>query len=346
MQPKECNANSRKEVEKYWMEQNRKFPPKPKSSEKYYVLSMFPYPSGKLHMGHVRVYAISDAVAWFQRLRGKSVIHPMGWDAFGLPAENAAIERNEKPRLWTESNIATMKNQLMDLGISFDWERELSTCDPKYYKWTQYLILKLFERGLVYRREATVNWDPVDNTVLADEQVDENGHSWRSGAKVEKKRLRQWFVRTTIYSKDLYDRLSFPEMKQWRDVVKLQRHWIGECTGYAIDFSLLKGSREIACKLTLWTDQLQFLNESKFVTISPEHFLNCETYKDSDGCICLEAINPLNGEKLPIFVRENCEYPESTNSKLCFPTLNLEDHELAKHLGINFNSPENHTGKI
>ncbi|KAJ4448566.1 hypothetical protein ANN_10584 [Periplaneta americana] len=156
------------------------------------------------------------------------VIHPMGWDAFGLPAENAAIERGIEPSVWTKQNIAHMKEQLQKLGCSFEWDRELATCDPEYYHWTQYLFLRMYEEGLVYRKEALVNWDPVDQTVLADEQVNDNGCSWRSGAKVEKKMLKQWFIRTTRFSKSLWDGLSDPLLKNWKDIINLQKHWIGE----------------------------------------------------------------------------------------------------------------------
>jgi len=191
---------------------------------------MFPYPSGQLHMGHVRVYAISDAVAHFRRMHGsggnndsgsgQATIHPMGWDAFGLPTENAAIERGIRPQDWTEQNIASMRQQLDQLGCTFDWDREVRTCDPSYYKWTQAIFLKLFGQGLAYRREAMVNWDPVDQTVLADEQVDENGCSWRSGAMVERRPLSQWFFRTTAFSKALYEGLDDPSLYNWRDITK------------------------------------------------------------------------------------------------------------------------------
>jgi len=168
---------------------------------KYYVLEMFPYPSGRIHMGHVRNYAMGDVVARYKRARGFNVLHPMGWDAFGLPAENAAIERQINPAVWTNENIETMRNQLKMLNYSFDWNREFATCDPDYYKWTQELFLKLFDRGLAYQKEAYVNWDPVDQTVLAEEQIDANQRSWRSGALVEKKLLKQWFIRTTAFAK-------------------------------------------------------------------------------------------------------------------------------------------------
>uniref|UniRef100_A0A8C7WMN7 leucine--tRNA ligase n=1 Tax=Oryzias sinensis TaxID=183150 RepID=A0A8C7WMN7_9TELE len=208
---------------------------------------MFPYPSGRLHMGHVRVYTISDAIGHFQRMRGHEVLNPMGWDAFGLPAENAAIERNLDPEDWTKSNIQSMRGQLDDLGLCFNWDREVTTCLPDYYKWTQYLFIKLFESGLAYQKEAVVNWDPVDQTVLADEQVDESGRSWRSGALVEQKLLTQWFIKTTNYAKPLLDALE--ELPEWYGVKAMQANWIGECTGCYFDYRLKVNLYFLLCSL-------------------------------------------------------------------------------------------------
>jgi leucyl-tRNA synthetase len=201
-----------------------------------YVLSMFPYPSGNLHMGHVRVYSISDCLARFHRLQSPQtfVLHPMGWDAFGLPAENAAISAKIQPSSWTDTNITQMRAQLNDLGYNFAWKNELKTCDPKYYKWTQWLFLKMYEKGWAYRAEAPVSWDPIDKTVLAAEQVDANGKSWRSGALVENKMLAQWYWKITDFADDLLNGLDDLE---WPDAVKeMQRNWIGKIDGALINF--------------------------------------------------------------------------------------------------------------
>ncbi|KAG0325530.1 hypothetical protein BG004_003189 [Podila humilis] len=208
-----------------------------KNKEKFYILSMFPYPSGILHMGHVRVYTISDALARARRMMGYDVVHPMGWDAFGLPAENAAIERSIHPNEWTVKNIEVMKSQMEKILADFDWERELRTCSPEYYQWTQYLFLKLHEAGLAYQKEAVVNWDPIDQTVLANEQVDAEGKSWRSGAVVEKRKLRQWFFKITEYADDLLQDLD--RLSHWPDRVKqMQRNWIGKSKGAEFDFKI------------------------------------------------------------------------------------------------------------
>ena len=191
-----------------WGDQNLYATEDPKPGQKaFYALSMFPYPSGSLHMGHVRNYVITDVIARTQRMRGDAVLHPMGWDAFGLPAENAAIERKIDPGIWTDRNIEQMRDQLGRLGLSIDWTREQATCHEDYYRWTQWLFLQLHEADLAYQKEATVNWDPVDQTVLANEQVDSEGRSWRSGALVEQKNLRQWFLKITEYADALLDDL-------------------------------------------------------------------------------------------------------------------------------------------
>ena len=197
---------------------------------KFFALSMFPYPSGNLHMGHVRNYSITDVIARFKRMNGFRVLHPMGWDAFGLPAENAAIDRGISPAVWTKQNIAQMRTQLQQLGLSYDWEREVTTCSPDYYRWTQWLFLQFFDAGLAYQKESAVNWDPIDQTVLANEQVDAEGKSWRSGAVVEKRMLRQWFLKITDYAEQLLQDLD--KLPGWPDKVRaMQANWIGKSKG-------------------------------------------------------------------------------------------------------------------
>ncbi|MGC2141920.1 MAG: class I tRNA ligase family protein, partial [Methylovirgula sp.] len=203
---------------------------------KYYVLEMFPYPSGRIHMGHVRNYAMGDVVARFMRARGYSVLHPMGWDAFGLPAENAAVQNNTDPATWTYANIATMRAQLKSMGLSLDWSREIATCDPAYYKHQQKLFLDFLAAGLVDRKKSKVNWDPVDETVLANEQVID-GRGWRSGALVEQRELTQWFLKISAFAEDLLDALD--GLERWPEKVRLmQRNWIGKSEGLSIRFAL------------------------------------------------------------------------------------------------------------
>ena len=222
-----------KEVEDKWQsywEKEKKFkaeisPSKPK----FYCLEMFPYPSGKIHMGHVRNYTIGDVLARFKLLQGFNVLHPMGWDSFGMPAENAAKQNNLNPKNWTEDNIKTMKSQLKKLGLSIDWNREISTCSSDYYKHQQKLFLELYDKGLVYRKESYVNWDPIDKTVLANEQVID-GKGWRSGAVVERKKLNQWFFKISNFSEELLTDLD--NLNEWPEKVKtMQKNWIGNLLG-------------------------------------------------------------------------------------------------------------------
>ena len=222
--------------QKFW-ETNKTFKSKiDTTKKKFYALEMFPYPSGKIHMGHVRNYTIGDVLARYKSMKGFNVLHPMGWDSFGMPAENAAKQNNLDPKNWTEKNIDTMKNQLKRLGLSIDWEREISTCTPKYYKHQQAFFLKLYEKGLVYKKENYVNWDPVDETVLANEQVID-GKGWRSGASVERKKLNQWFFNISKFSNELLEGLD--QLDEWPNKVKImQKNWIGKSFGCEIDFKV------------------------------------------------------------------------------------------------------------
>ena len=237
---------------------------------KYYVLEMFPYPSGRIHMGHVRNYAMGDVVARYKRARGFDVLHPMGWDAFGMPAENAAMERKVHPKAWTYDNIAAMKKQLQSMGLSLDWAREIATCDPKYYKHQQKMFLDFVKAGLVERKQSKVNWDPVDMTVLANEQVID-GRGWRSGAEVEQKELTQWFFKITNYSQDLLDALD--TLDRWPEKVRLmQKNWIGRSEGLLLRFALdAKTTPNAESELEVFTTRPDTLFGAKFLAIAPDH---------------------------------------------------------------------------
>src|SRR4051812_37771656 len=237
---------------------------------KYYVLEMFPYPSGRLHMGHVRNYSLGDVIARYKRAMGYSVLHPMGWDAFGLPAENAAAASKRHPKAWTYDNIATMKKQLRSMGLSLDWAREIATCDPAYYKHQQKMFLDFLKAGLVERKQSKVNWDPVDHTVLANEQVID-GRGWRSGALVEQRELTQWFLKITDFAQDLDDRLD--TLDRWPEKVRLmQRNWIGRSEGLLVRFALKpetvpNGDTE----LQIYTTRPDTLFGAKFMAVAPDH---------------------------------------------------------------------------
>jgi leucyl-tRNA synthetase len=237
---------------------------------KYYVLEMFPYPSGRIHMGHVRNYAMGDVVARYKRARGFDVLHPMGWDAFGMPAENAAMAMKSHPKTWTYQNIATMKAQLQSMGLSLDWSREIATCDPKYYRHQQRMFLDFLRAGLVERKQSKVNWDPVDQTVLANEQVID-GRGWRSGALVEQRELTQWFLKISDFSEDLLGALD--RLDRWPEKVRLmQKNWIGRSEGLLIRFALDAATAPGGeCELEVFTTRPDTLFGAKFVAIAPDH---------------------------------------------------------------------------
>src|SRR5215203_3477557 len=237
---------------------------------KHYVLEMFPYPSGRIHMGHVRNYAMGDVLARFMRARGYNVMHPMGWDAFGMPAENAAMQNKVHPKEWTYANIATMRGQLQSMGLSLDWSREIATCDPAYYKHQQRMFLDFLEAGLVDRKTARVNWDPVDHTVLANEQVID-GRGWRSGAPVEQRELTQWFLKITEYAQDLLGALD--HLNRWPEKVRLmQKNWIGRSEGLLVRFALDPATTPGGeTELEIFTTRHDTLFGAKFMAIAPDH---------------------------------------------------------------------------
>ena len=324
------------------------------SREKFYCLSMFPYPSGRLHMGHVRNYTIGDVISRYQRMNGKNVMQPMGWDAFGLPAENAAIENGTHPAAWTKENIAYMRDQLKRLGFGYDWSRELATCDPDYYRWEQWFFTKLYEQGLVYRKTAAVNWDPVDQTVLANEQVID-GRGWRSGALVERKEIPQWFLKITEYAEELLSELD--TMDEWPAAVKtMQRNWIGKSEGLALKFSI---ENELG-ELEVFTTRPDTIFGVSYMAVAPEHpiavqaaknnsdlvtFLEvCKSQSTSEAAVekmekkgmplDLYAIHPMTGERIPIWVANFVLMTYGTGAVMAVPAHDQRDWEFAKKYGL------------
>jgi leucyl-tRNA synthetase len=324
-----------------------------RNQPKFYALSMFPYPSGSLHMGHVRNYVITDAIARTKRMQGYRVLHPMGWDAFGLPAENAAIKRGVHPAKWTYQNIDNMRSQLKNLGLSIDWERELATCAPDYYKWTQWIFLQLFKSGLAYQKEAAVNWDPIDQTVLANEQVDNEGRSWRSGALVEKKLLRQWFLKITNYADRLLADLD--TLTGWPDKVKtMQANWIGKSIGATLEFPISGSSDKIA----VFTTRPDTVYGVSYVVLAPEHPLvasvTTDDQKTAVAAFTAEvsnqseldrtaddkpkrgvptggmAINPFNGQEIPIWIADYVLYEYGTGAVMGVPAHDDRDFKFAQ----------------
>jgi len=322
------------------------------ADDTYYALSMFPYPSGSLHMGHVRNYVITDVIARAARLRGRQVLHPMGWDAFGLPAENAAIERGVDPGDWTDRNIAQMRDQLKRLGLSIDWDREVATCHTDYYRWTQWLFLQFLDAGLAYRKEATVNWDPIDQTVLANEQVDAEGRSWRSGAQVEKRRLRQWFLKITAYADALLDDL--PSLEGWPERVRtMQANWIGRSLGAELTFTTESGAA-----ITVFTTRPDTIHGATYVVLAPEHPLVAELTTDdcrlSVTAFCdlvsrqseqertaedrpkrgvpigAWARNPASGERIPVWIADYVLADYGTGAVMGVPAHDQRDFAFAR----------------
>ena len=337
------------EAQAFWKE-NRIFEVQEDSSlEKFYCLCMFPYPSGRLHMGHVRNYTIGDVISRYQRMLGKNVLQPMGWDAFGLPAEGAAIKNNMAPAQWTRDNIEYMKHQFNLLGFGYDWNRELTTCDPSYYRWEQWMFSRLYAKGLAYRDKAIVNWDPEENTVLANEQVID-GRGWRSGASIERREMPQWFLRITDYCEEL---LSDLDDLDWPEPVKImQRNWIGRSEGVEIVFEVVDSSQQ----LTVYTTRPDTLFGATYMALAPEHPLiqplaekNKEVQAFLDKIkfqavseealekmekigipLGLEAINPINGNKIPIWAANFILMSYGTGATMSVPAHDQRDYDFAK----------------
>jgi len=322
--------------------------------EKFYCLTMFPYPSGKLHMGHVRVFTISDVFARYQRMQGKHVLQPMGWDAFGMPAENAAIQRGVPPAKWTYDNIEEMRGQLDRLGYAYDWTREVTTCRPEYYRWEQWLFTRMFEKGLVYRKNSVVNWDPVDQTVLANEQVID-GRGWRSDALVERREIPQWFMKITAYADELLDELD--RMPGWPESVKtMQRNWIGRSEGVELSFDVA-GEGE---PLTVYTTRPDTLMGVTYMAVAAEHPLatraaagnpeiaafveecmktdaaeaTLETMEKKGMALGISAVHPLTGEDVPLWVANFVLMSYGTGAVMAVPGHDARDWEFAKKHGV------------
>ena len=352
------------DAQDYW-QQNKSFKATEQPDrEKFYCLSMFPYPSGKLHMGHVRNYTIGDVISRYQRMLGKNVLQPMGWDAFGLPAEGAAIKNRMPPAAWTYSNIDYMKGQLQRLGFGYDWDRELATCKPDYYKWEQWFFTELYRKGLVYKKNAVVNWDPVDQTVLANEQVID-GRGWRSGALVERREIPQWFIKITDYADELLDELD--RMEDWPEKVRtMQRNWIGRSYGVQVDFGIEREMEEgtnaagAVEKLTIYTTRPDTLMGVTCLAVAAEHPLALEAAKSGDDIatfveecrqgstseadmetmekkgirLGIKAIHPVTGEAIPVFAANFVLMGYGTGAVMAVPAHDQRDWEFATKYGV------------
>ena len=328
------------------------------NKEKFYCLSMFPYPSGHLHMGHVRNYTIGDVISRFQRMLGKNVLQPMGWDAFGLPAENAAMKNNAAPAEWTYGNIDYMREQLQRLGYAYDWSREVATCHPDYYRWEQWFFTRLFEQGLVYKKEAEVNWDPVDQTVLANEQV-VDGRGWRSGALVERRKIPQWFIKITDFGDELLEDLN--KLDGWPDKVKtMQANWIGRSEGVELDFTVQDEADAELGTLSVYTTRPDTLMGVSYVAVAAQHPL---ALKAAEGNPALQkfiaeqsnvkvaeadmatmeklgmdtgrlAIHPLTNDTVPIFVANFVLMNYGSGAVMAVPGHDQRDWEFAQKYSL------------
>ncbi|WP_414433130.1 leucine--tRNA ligase [Alcanivorax sp. IL2] len=341
------------QAQQYW-EDNQSFKvTEEPGKEKFYCLSMFPYPSGRLHMGHVRNYSIGDVISRYQRMLGKNVLQPMGWDAFGLPAENAAIKNKVAPAKWTFENIDYMRGQLQRLGFGYDWDRELATCTPEYYRWEQWFFTRLYEKGLVYRKMSTVNWDPIDQTVLANEQVID-GRGWRSGALVEQKEIPQWFIKITDYADELLNDLD--QLDGWPEQVKtMQRNWIGRSEGVEMEFAI-QGEES----LRVYTTRPDTLMGVSYVAVAAAHPLakkaaaaNHEVADFVEECLHnkvaeadmatmekkgiytgLTATHPISGEQVPVWVANFVLMSYGTGAVMAVPAHDQRDYEFARKYGL------------
>ncbi|MFK7892642.1 MAG: leucine--tRNA ligase [Granulosicoccus sp.] len=334
---------------------------------KYYCLCMFPYPSGSLHMGHVRNYTIGDVISRYKRMQGFNVLQPMGWDAFGLPAENAAIKNNTAPAEWTYANIAEMREQLQRLGLAYDWSRELATCTPQYYRWEQWFFTQLVKKGLAYKKMAVVNWDPVEETVLANEQVDANGCGWRSGAKVERREIPQWFLRITQYADELLEETD--KLTGWPEAVRTQqKNWIGRSEGVEFDFRLAgRGDKSLditddgqADAIRVYTTRPDTVAGVTFLAVAAEHAVaqamarrNSEVADFIAQCVQtgtseallesmekmgvplgIEAVNPVSGERVPVYVANFVLVTYGTGAVMAVPGHDQRDWEFASKYGL------------
>ena len=345
-----------KKIQSYW-KKNNSFEVTPDSKkEKYYCLSMFPYPSGELHMGHVRNYTIGDVISRYQRMKGKNVLQPMGWDAFGLPAENAAIQNNVSPKKWTEENILFMKKQLNSLGFAYDWRRELKTCDEDYYKWEQWLFCEMYKKGLVIREKAEVNWDPVDETVLANEQVID-GKGWRSGADVEKKIIDQWAFKIEDFAEELLSELE--SLKEWPEQVKtMQKNWIGKSIGMEFSFNLSNKH-----KINVFTTRPDTIMGVSFIGLSLAHPIVSELAKENNELkewiefnakgstseanrsslekkgfkLGIKAEHPISKEEIEVWVANFVLMEYGSGALMAVPGHDQRDFEFAKKYNIKIN---------